>query len=61
MLSVRCQHCGRESGVISQALGVCLDCIRGDFAAVLPSIEEAHKKARGVSRLYSGGLCCRIA
>ncbi|PIU56775.1 MAG: radical SAM protein [Chloroflexi bacterium CG07_land_8_20_14_0_80_45_17] len=50
-MSVRCQHCGRESGVISQALGVCLDCIRGDFAAVLPSIEETHKKARSLFNL----------
>ena len=42
----RCQHCGKESRVISQALGVCLDCIRQDFAAILPNIEQAHRKAR---------------
>ena len=42
----RCQHCGKESRLISQALGVCLDCIRQDFAAVSPDIEEAHSKAR---------------
>ena len=42
----RCQHCGRDSPLISQALGICLDCIRQDFAAVLPNIEEAHSRAR---------------
>jgi len=44
----RCHHCGKESGLISQALGVCLDCIREDFAAVLPKIQEAHNKARSL-------------
>lgn len=47
---IRCQHCGRESSLISQALGICLDCIRQDFAAVLPNIKRAHSKAR---RLFS--------
>ena len=41
-----CQHCGKESPLISQALGLCLDCIRGDFARVLPLIEKAHGAAR---------------
>ena len=41
-----CQHCGRESPLISQALGLCLDCIRKDFAQVLPLIEKAHSRAR---------------
>ncbi len=41
-----CQHCGQESPLISQALGLCLDCIRGDFARVLPLIEKAHSVAR---------------
>ncbi len=47
----KCQHCGKESRVISQALGVCLDCIRQDFAAILPRIEEAHTKARRLFNL----------
>jgi pyruvate formate lyase activating enzyme len=42
----KCRHCGKESRIISQALGVCADCIREDFAAVLPNTEEAHSKAR---------------
>ncbi len=41
-----CQHCGRGSSLISKALGLCLDCIRKDFARVLPLIEKAHKVAR---------------
>ena len=41
-----CQHCGRKSPLISQALGLCLDCIRKDFAQVLPLIEKAHGRAR---------------
>ena len=45
-MSAKCQHCGKESPLISQALGVCLDCIRQDFIAVLPDIQQAHSKAR---------------
>jgi len=50
-LSAKCQHCGKESRVISQILGSCLDCIRQDFFAVLPNIEEAHTKARSLFNL----------
>ena len=42
----KCQHCGRESPIISQALGLCLDCIRKDFSRVFPLIEQAHCAAR---------------
>ena len=41
-----CQHCGRESPLISQALGLCVDCIRSDFTEVLPLIDKAHSRAR---------------
>jgi len=41
-----CQHCGRGSPLISQALGLCVDCIRNEFARVLPLIEKAHSRAR---------------
>jgi len=43
---VSCQHCGRESPLISHALGLCLDCIRKDFAQLFPLIEKAHREAR---------------
>ncbi len=42
----RCQHCGRRSPLISQALGLCLDCIRKEFTGVFPHIEQAHSAAR---------------
>ena len=41
-----CQHCGKGSPLISQALGLCVDCIRKDFAKVLPLIEKVHSGAR---------------
>jgi pyruvate formate lyase activating enzyme len=42
----KCQYCGRESPLISQALGLCLDCIRRDFDCVFPLIGQAHNTAR---------------
>ena len=45
-MCLRCQYCGRESSLISQSLGICLDCIRQNFTAVLPNIRQAHSKAR---------------
>jgi len=50
-MSARCQHCGKKSRLISRILGVCLDCIREDFAAVLPNIEKAHGQARRLFNL----------
>jgi len=46
-----CQHCGRGSPLISQALGLCLDCIRKDFTQVQPVIEKVHGRAREPFRL----------
>ena len=54
----RCQHCGKESRLISQALQVCLDCIREDFAAVLPKTQEAHHKARSLFDLPTYPPAC---
>ena len=41
-----CQHCGKESPLISRALGLCLNCIRESFSQVLPLIEQVHYAAR---------------
>ncbi len=30
----RCQHCGKESPLISQALGLCTDCIREEISRI---------------------------
>ena len=62
----KCQHCGRKSLLISQGLGLCLDCIRRDFGQVLPLIEKAHSAARGPFNLPEqppqgeGGLICQL-
>ena len=42
----KCQHCGKESPLISRALNLCVDCIRTDFTKVLPLIDKAHSRAR---------------
>lgn len=42
----RCINCGKESRLISKPLEVCLDCIRDDFAKVLPHIREVHNRTR---------------
>ena len=61
-----CQHCGKESPLISQALGLCLDCIRRDFNQVIPLIEKAHRQARKLFSLppqpprSEVGLQCHI-
>ena len=61
-----CQHCGRESPLISQALGLCVDCIRQDFTRILPLIEEAHRAARKPFHLpeqpprAEGGVKCQL-
>ena len=62
----KCQHCGRESPLIPQALRLCVDCIRKDFAQVIPLIEEAHSQARRLFNLPTqpprdgDGLKCHI-
>ncbi|UCD71577.1 MAG: radical SAM protein [Syntrophobacterales bacterium] len=69
-----CLRCGRESGEISKALNLCLQCIRDHFDEVLPHIEEAHRVARSPFDLplkppqapngVSCGVCsngCRIS
>jgi pyruvate formate lyase activating enzyme len=42
----KCINCGKESKLISEALEVCLDCIRKDFGKVLPHIQKVHAKSR---------------
>jgi len=43
---IKCRGCGRESFLISQALELCLDCLRSSFHQVLPYIEMVHREAR---------------
>ena len=61
-----CQNCGRRSSLISRALGLCLDCIRTEFARVRPLIQKAHGQSREPFGLPpepprdATGLLCRI-
>ena len=43
---VKCLSCGRSSRLISQALPVCLNCIRSRFDQIRPWIEKAHRTSR---------------
>jgi len=42
----KCNLCKSSSNLISEVLGLCLDCIRTEFKNALPYIEEAHRKTR---------------
>jgi len=42
----KCSYCNKESSLIAENLGVCLDCIRKHFRQVLPLIEKAHHRTR---------------
>jgi pyruvate formate lyase activating enzyme len=61
-----CRSCGRESHLISRCLGLCADCIRGDFDHVLPYVLEAHTRSRkpfhlpGQPPRYDGGATCKL-
>ena len=42
----QCSVCGETSGVVSEALGVCLDCIRERWEEASPYAEAAHNEVR---------------
>jgi pyruvate formate lyase activating enzyme len=42
----QCVNCGEESKLISEALQVCQNCIREDFAKVFPHVQRVHAKSR---------------
>jgi len=62
----KCSRCGKESGYIPRSLGLCLECIRGDFEKVLPIIERSHEESRKIFGLPirppkdPGGVSCNI-
>jgi len=41
-----CLLCGKESIIVSSCLGICCDCIRGNFSMAYPYVEGAHKESR---------------
>ncbi len=63
---IKCEHCGRDSLLISQALGLCLDCIRQNYTQVSFRIEQAHCTARspfglpGQPPKAEGGAKCQL-
>jgi pyruvate formate lyase activating enzyme len=42
----KCTNCKKESTLISEALGLCLDCIRNDFDRISPHIQKVHARSR---------------
>jgi pyruvate formate lyase activating enzyme len=46
MEMAKCVNCGKESKLISEAIQVCLDCIRKDFDKVRAQIERVHARSR---------------
>ena len=61
-----CRTCGKEVGVLSQILPVCLDCLRSGKESIQPFIEKAHHHSRQPFRLVdtpprdASGIPCPI-
>ena len=62
----RCINCKKESKLISEALGICLDCIRKDYDQVYAQIKSMHNKSRADFGLpldppkARGGVSCSL-
>lgn len=61
-----CFICKKQSLVISQTIGVCIDCVRLRFKEAIPFIQKAHAKTREIFNLpkiipkESEGKTCSI-
>jgi pyruvate formate lyase activating enzyme len=61
-----CQTCKKEVELLSQALPVCLDCLRSGKETLQPFIEKAHHRSREPFRLVKSpprngsGISCQI-
>jgi len=61
-----CQTCQKEVDFLSQALPVCLDCLRSGQETIQPFIEDAHRCSREPFRLVQSpprnrsGISCQI-
>ncbi|HEX75147.1 MAG TPA: radical SAM protein [Dehalococcoidia bacterium] len=59
-------HCNKGSVLISQILGLCLDCIRQNFEKVAPLIQKAHRESRQSFNLppqppkAEGSIACHL-
>ena len=62
----RCQGCGRESVLVSSAIGLCLDCLRSDPDKASTPVRIAHEEARrpfglpGTTPRDEGGKPCTL-
>lgn len=61
-----CINCNKESSLISETLGICLECIRRDFKKVSRHIKDVHRKARAAFSLpvepykNPNGISCKL-
>jgi pyruvate formate lyase activating enzyme len=61
-----CQTCRKEVGPLSQALPVCLECLRSGKETIHPFIKKAHHRSREPFRLVKSpprnrlGISCQI-
>lgn len=61
-----CQTCKKEVDLLSQALPICLDCLRSGKETLQPLIERAHRRSREPFRLVptqprnGSGISCQI-
>ena len=61
-----CINCNKKSNLISETLGVCLECIRKDFKKVSEHIKEVHRKTRKNFELPDeppkdpSGIACKL-
>ncbi len=61
-----CRICKKSADTVSGVLGVCLGCLREDFAACLPIVSEVHRKTRspyglpGTPPRDEDGLTCDL-
>ena len=61
-----CSVCGGTSSLVSEALGVCVGCIRERWGEASPRVEKAHEEARRVHGLpgrpprTEGGVPCGL-
>ena len=61
-----CPICGKERGLFSQTLPICLDCLRSEKKTIKPFIENAHRRSREPFGLVNtpprnhSGIRCRV-
>ncbi|MFQ5862067.1 MAG: radical SAM protein [Candidatus Brocadiales bacterium] len=63
---MHCGCCGNEDVLVSETIGICVDCIRNRFQEVFTHIQEVHRRSReyfglpGEVPRVPGGVRCKI-